>query len=168
MTKKNNKSVASPKPAAARARRSDPHLAREKAKYENPIPSREMILDVLENAGVPMNANQLAEHLHIQDAEMEGFQRRIGAMEREAQIMKNRHGDICLVEKLDLIPGRVQGHPDGFGFLVPDDRSDDLFLGPKQMQKVLDGDRVMVRAVGIDRRGRREASIIEEIGRAHV
>lgn len=165
MTKKNNKSAVPPKPAAARARRADPHLAREQAKYENPIPSREMILEVLENAGVPMNATQLAGHLHIQDAEMEGFQRRIGAMEREAQIMKNRHGDICLVEKLDLIPGRVQGHPDGFGFLIPDDGSDDLFLGPKQMQKVLDGDRVMVRAVGIDRRGRREASIIEILER---
>ncbi len=165
LTKKNNKSAASTKPAGKSARRVDPHHAREQAKYENPIPSREMILEVLENVGVPMNPAQLAAHLHIDDAEMEGFQRRLGAMEREAQIMKNRHGDICLVEKLDLIPGRVQGHPDGFGFLIPDDGSDDLFLGPKQMQKVLDGDRAMVRAVGIDRRGRREASIVEVIER---
>ena len=165
MTNKNKKSVASPKPAPTKARRADPHAAREQAKYENPIPSREMILEVLEGAGVPMNPAQLAAHLHIDVAEMEGFQRRLGAMEREAQIMKNRHGDICLVEKLDLIPGRVQGHPDGFGFFIPDDGSDDLFLGPKQMQKVLDGDRAMVRAVGIDRRGRREASIVEVLER---
>ena len=165
LTKKNKKSPASPKPAATHARRADPHLAREQAKYENPIPSREMILDVLEGAGVPMNPTQLAAHLHINDTEMEGFQRRLSAMEREAQIMKNRHGDVCLVEKLDLIPGRVQGHADGFGFLIPDDGSDDLFLGPKQMQKVLDGDRAMVRAIGIDRRGRREASIVEVLER---
>ena len=165
LTNKNKKPAASAKPVAAKGRRVDPHLAREQAKYENPIPSREMILEMLESAGVPMNATQLAAHLHIDDAEMEGFQRRLSAMEREAQIIKNRLGDICLVEKLDLIPGRVQGHPDGFGFLIPDDGSDDLFLGPKQMQKVLDGDRAMVRAVGIDRRGRREASIVEVLER---
>ena len=163
LTNKNKKpaDAKSTNPAASKARRLDPHHAREQAKYENPIPSREMILEVLESAGVPINAAQLAVQLHIEPTEMEGFQRRISAMEREAQIMRNRQGDVCLVEKLDLIPGRVQGHPDGFGFLIPDDGSDDLFLGPKQMQKVLDGDRAMVRAVGIDRRGRREASIVE-------
>ncbi len=161
MTKKNKKS-SSHSPSV---RRTDPHLAREQAKYENPLPSRELILEVLQQAGVPINAAQLAAQLEIGATEMEGFSRRLSAMEREAQVMTNRHGDICLVEKLDLIPGRVQGHPDGFGFLVPDDGSEDLFLGPKQMQKVLDGDRVMVRAVGIDRRGRREASIVEVIER---
>ena len=165
LTKKNNKPSHSPSQAKSAPRRADPHLAREQAKYDNPVASRELILEVLEQAGVPMNAAQLASHLHISEAEMEGFNRRLAAMEREAQVMTNRHGDICLVEKLDLIPGRVQGHPDGFGFLIPDDGSEDLFLGPKQMQKVLDGDRAMVRAVGVDRRGRREASIIEVIER---
>jgi ribonuclease R len=161
LTKKNKKSSSS----TPSVRRTDPHLAREQAKYENPLPSRELILEVLEQTGVPMNAAQLAAHLEIGEAEMEGFSRRLSAMEREAQVMTNRHGDICLVEKLDLVPGRVQGHPDGFGFLIPDDGSEDLFLGPKQMQKVLDGDRAMVRAVGVDRRGRREASIVEVIER---
>lgn len=160
LTKKNKKTA-----PAISARKADPHLAREQAKYENPLPSRELILEVLETAGVPMNLAQIAAHLHIDSAEMDGFTRRLMAMEREAQVMRNRQGDICLVEKLDLIPGRVQGHPDGFGFLIPDDGSDDLFLGPKQMQKVLDGDRAMVRAVGLDRKGRREASIVEVIER---
>ena len=75
-----------------------------------------MILEVLAKTGVPMNMPQLATMLDIGDDEMDGFTRRLAAMEREAQVMRNRQGDICLVEKLDLIPGRVQGHPDGFGF----------------------------------------------------
>ena len=161
MTKKNNKSHASPRAA-------DPHKAREQAKYENPLPSRELILEVLAKAGIPMNAAQLADMLDIGVEEMDGFTRRLAAMEREAQVMRNRHGDVCLVEKLDLIPGRVQGHPDGFGFLVPDNGSDDLFLGPKQMHKVLDGDRAMVREVGVDRRGRREGSIVEVLERKNT
>ena len=75
--------------------------------------------------------------------------------------MRNRKGDICVVEKLDLIKGKVQGHADGFGFLIPDDDSPDLFLSAKEMHKALHGDRVMVREIGVDRRGRREGTIVE-------
>ena len=145
----------------APSRSRDPQAAREAEKYENPIPSRELIVDVLTQTGVPMMEDEIAVALEIGESEIEGFNRRINAMERDGQLLKNRRGAIGLAEKMDLIAGRVQGHPDGFGFLVPDDGSDDLFLGPKQMQKVLDGDRVLVREAGLDRRGRREASIIE-------
>ncbi|HEY6043827.1 MAG TPA: ribonuclease R, partial [Nitrosospira sp.] len=93
------------------------------------------------------------------------FDRRLGAMLREGQIMRNRKGDICVVEKLDLIKGRVQGHADGFGFLIPDDGSPDLFLSAKEMHKVLHGDHVMVRETGVDRRGRREGTIVEVLER---
>jgi len=60
-----------------------------------------------------------------------------------------------------LIKGRIQGHPDGFGFLIPDDDSPDLYLSAKEMNKALHGDRVLVREIGLDRRGRREAAIVE-------
>jgi ribonuclease R len=80
--------------------------------------------------------------------------------------MRNRKGDICVVEKLDLIKGRVQGHADGFGFLIADDGSPDLFLSPKEMHKTLHGDCVMVREIGVDRRGRREGAIVEVLERA--
>ena len=149
------------KPEPSPKRSSDPHASREAENYENPIPSRELILDVLTKTGVPMMEDEIAAALEISEAEIDGFTRRLNAMERDGQVMKNRRGAIGLSEKMDLIPGRVQGHPDGFGFLVPDDKSEDLFLGPKQMHKVLDGDRVLVREIGVDRRGRREASIIE-------
>ena len=61
----------------------------------------------------------------------------------------------------------VQGHPDGFGFLVPDDGGDDLFLSPREMHKVLHGDRATARASGVDRRGRPEGEIVEVLERAN-
>jgi ribonuclease R len=145
----------------------DPHIERERAKYENPIPSRELILDLLNEVGVPMHPDDIALKLEIADTEQDGFIRRINAMERDGQVMRNRKGDICLIGKLDLITGKVQGHPDGFGFLVPDDGSADLFLGPKQMHRVLHGDRAVVREIGLDRKGRREASIVEVLEHAN-
>jgi ribonuclease R len=143
------------------SRSRDPHASREAEKYENPIPSRELILEVLTQTGVPMMEAEIAAALEIGEAEIDGFTRRLNAMERDGQVMRGRRGAIGLSEKMDLIAGRVQGHADGFGFLVPDDKSEDLFLGPKQMHKVLDGDRALVRETGVDRRGRREGAIVE-------
>jgi ribonuclease R len=95
------------------------------------------------------------------------FQRRLRAMEREAQLMRNRKGAYILPERASLIAGRIEGHPDGYGFLIPDDGSDDLFLEAKQMSKVLHRDRALVRVVGIDRKGRREGAIVEVLERAN-
>ena len=64
------------------------------------------------------------------------------------------------------IQGRVQGHRDGFGFLIPDDGSGDLFLPAREMQSVMDGDTVLAKVSGIDQRGRRQAVILEVINRA--
>jgi ribonuclease R len=148
-------------------RLSDPHLERERARYENPLPSREWILTVLEREGVPVPQPRLETLLDIAPAEQEAFDRRLNAMERAGQVMRNRRGAICLAAKLDLIRGRVQGHPDGYGFLIPDDGSPDLFLNPSEMSRVLHGDRALVRESGVDRRGRREGSIVEVLERAH-
>ena len=154
----------------------DPFKAREAERYEHPVPSRELILEVLVEAGVPMEEKDLAKQLDIGKRDGDAFSRRIGAMERDGQIMRNRRGDLCVVEKLDLIRGRVLGHKDGFGFMQREDDGPDLFLGPREMQKVLHGDRVMARISGMDRRGRPEGKIVEVlehgqtrfVGRLHV
>ncbi|HEY3326739.1 MAG TPA: ribonuclease R [Novimethylophilus sp.] len=145
----------------------DPHAGREAEKYEHPLPSREYVLQVMESEGAPVNAERLYQLLEIGEHEREIFSRRLKAMERDGQIIRNRKGAFCLAEKLDLIPGRVQGHPDGFGFLIPDAGGEDLFLSPKEMSQILHGDRVMVRPGGLDRRGRREGKIIEVLERAN-
>ena len=144
----------------------DPFLDRERAQYDHPLPSREYILQLLEKQGVPLAEEELCRMLHIDAYEAELFARRLRAMERDGQIMRNRKRAICVMDRLDLIKGKVQGHQDGFGFLIPDDGSADLVLSAKEMHKVLHGDIVVVRETGIDRRGRREASIVEVLERA--
>ena len=146
----------------------DPEAAREAEKYDNPIPSRELILQHLSDRGAPANREQLLEEFGLtSDEDQEALRRRLRAMERDGQLIYTRRGTYAPVDKLDLIRGRVSGHRDGFGFLVPDDGSDDLFLGPSQMRLVFDGDRALARVAGLDRRGRREGSIVEVIVRAH-
>lgn len=157
-------------------RQLDPHYEREKKRYEHPLPSREYILQTLKQQGIPIAEQLLRKLLSITRKEEDLFNRRLSAMMRDGQIFRNRKGDICVMEKLDLIKGRIQGHADGFGFLIPDDGSADLYLSAKEMQKALHGDRVLVREIGLDRRGRREAAIVEVlescntrlVGRLHI
>ncbi len=146
----------------------DPEAAREAEKYENPIPSRELILQHLADRGEPAAREQLvAEFGLTTEDQIEALRRRLRAMERDGQLIYTRRGTYAPVDKLDLILGRVSGHRDGFGFLIPDDRSDDLFLSPAQMRLVFDGDRALARVGGVDRRGRREGVIVEVISRGH-
>ncbi len=145
----------------------DPFLEREGEQYEHPLPSREFILQILTEQGAPMIDEELLGMLHIGKDEEDLFSRRLRAMERDGQIMRNRKRAICVVDKLDLTKGKVQGHPDGFGFLIPEDGSPDMFLSEKEMHQVLHGDVVMVRQSGVDRRGRPEAKIVEVLERAN-
>jgi len=150
------------------ARSQDPHAAREAQQYSAPLPSRELILQVMSDQGVPLNVEQVYALLDVSDDERENFNKRLNAMEREGQIMRNRKGALCLTEKIHAIAGTVQGHPDGFGFLVPDDKTkypEDLFLGPREMAQVMHGDRAMVRMAGLDRKGRPEGKIVEVLER---
>ena len=146
----------------------DPYRAREGRKYENPIPSREFIMQQLEEFGAPLRGDELAERLDlVSENDLEALRRRLNAMERDGQLVRNRRGAFCLVNKKDLIAGRVIGHPDGFGFLKPDEGGDDLFLTPRQMRQLLHGDRAVVRVVGVDQRGRREGAVVEVLERAN-
>jgi ribonuclease R len=157
----------------AKIRRLDPFYEREKEKYENPLPSREYIIQTLEAAACPMSESALAAKLAINEDELIAFERRIRAMEREGQLMRNRKGALILPNKADLIACRIEGHPDGFGFARPEtsvgrDKSADIFLDNRQMEKALHGDRVLVRVTGTDRRGRPEGSIVEVTERANT
>ncbi|WP_321841225.1 ribonuclease R [Paraburkholderia bannensis] len=137
------------------------------SKYPYPIPSREEILGVLRTSESPCTANDIAEALAIKRQEREGFFRRLAAMERDGQIRLDSRGHYQLAHPSNFVAGRVQGHRDGYGFLIRDDGQDDLFLPQGEMQKVMHNDRVLARIVGYDRRGRPEGHIVEVTDRAN-
>ncbi len=145
----------------------DPHLERERAKYGDAMPSREFILQLVAEAGGPVDSEEFAVRLGIEAAEMDAFSIRLRAMQRDGQIVINRRGALCLPDKIDVKNGHVEGHQDGFGFFVPDDKSGDMFIHEKEMRGVLHGDRVMVREHGVDRRGRKEGKIVEVLERVN-
>ncbi len=145
----------------------DPNAAREADRYENPIASREVILHLLEESGELFKLSALAAALGLSgEQELEALRRRVKAMCRDGQLHLDRRGQIGLSERLDLEACRIIGHRDGYGFASPVEGGDDLYLSSREMQKVFDGDRTLVAAVGTDARGRREGKVVEVLERA--
>ena len=132
-----------------------------------PDPSCDAILHELAQAGVPLAADEVAARLGIGRKQQHLFDACVATLERDGELLVNRKGELCIVAKLDLVTGTVQGHPDGYGFLVPDAGGDDLFLSPREMHKVLHGDRATAKRVGVDRRGRPEGAIVDVLERAN-
>ncbi len=147
----------------------DPFLSREKEKYADPIPSRELILQVLEEFGRPTSRNQLIDKLEVEEeSKQEALGFRLRAMLRDGQLMQDRRGRYCLLQRINLQRGTIQGHPDGFGFFIPDSGGADMVLSAVEMRSVMHGDVVLAYQTGVDRRGRLEGKIHEVIEHANA
>lgn len=147
---------------------SDPYAEREQARYEKPIPSREYIVEYLAEHKRPLTRKELGEALELTDPDAaEALRRRLRAMERDGQLVRNRRGGYVIVDNRDLFRGRVLGRPDGTGFLLPDGGGDRVFLPPRQMRSLLHGDRAVVRVVGLDEQKRPEGELVEILARGN-
>ena len=148
----------------------DPHAAREQGRYEHPIPSREVILGLLEAADAPMAFAGIAEELGLSgERDLDALGKRLRAMQRDGQIISGRRGAYGVPKRMDLLRCRVMGHRDGYGFARPlEGEAEDLFLSAREMYQVFDGDEVLASVAGLDRRGRAEGQIVEVLTRAHA
>ena len=125
--------------------------------------SSDAILEALSAAKTPLPPRDLAERLGVPTDEYEAFNREVEELERAGRIVRNRAGLLLVAARANLLSGQVQGHRDGFGFLIRDDGGPDVVLSEHEMAKVLHGDRVLARITGADRRGRPEGEIVEVI-----
>lgn len=143
----------------------DPYHQREAAKYENPIPSREFILEFLGNLGRPASQKHIAKSLGLESGpQKDALSKRLGAMVRAGQLVVDRRNVYAIPDKVDLIRGKVMAHPDGYGFLIRED-DEDIFFGMREMRRVFHGDVVMARVRGLNRRGKTEGEIVEVVER---
>src|SRR5438093_7288921 len=115
--------------------------------------SRE-ILRELERAGEPLEPKELAARLEIRGRERSAFSTGLAALERAGEVVQNRAGALLVAKRIAVLAGRVEGHPDGHGFLEPDDGGARVFLPPAEMREVIHGHRPAGRVSGRDPRGR--------------
>lgn len=146
-------------------RKKDPYHKREASLYKHPVSSRELIIQYLKEINRPVSFKHLLTAFELKKSEeKEGLHRRLVAMTRDGQLIRNRCGSYALVQEMELIRGRVQAHPDGFGFLIPDNGLGDIFLPAREIRIVFTDDVVLVRLTNRGER-RREGAIVEVLER---
>ena len=123
------------------------------------------VLAALTRAGAPLRGDELAGTPALKGAAPEELEHVLSELEREGQVVRNRSGLFLIAARANLLSGQVQGHRDGFGFLIRDDRGPDVVLSEAEMSKLVHGDRALVRVTGADRRGRPEGEIVDVIER---
>ena len=134
-------------------------------RYRHPVPSRTEIMKAMEEAGRPLTLVSLAGQLRLKGSKHEAaLKRRLNAMVRDGQLIRNRAREFCLAHHLDLVIGQVHAHRDGYGFLTPDNGDVDVFLSSREMGRLWGGDRVAAR-VSVTNRGS-EGRVVEILRRA--
>jgi ribonuclease R len=156
-------------PKKNRNTRKDPFHDREKANYDEPIASREHLLELVREAQVPLPQEDIAEALGYEDdTQLEALRRRLQAMVRDGQLFRNRRGGYISFDHMDLEKGYVQAHADGFGFVKPESGGKDIFLPARQMRTLMNGDKVALKIASYDRqRERAEGALVSVLERAH-
>ncbi|EKD77766.1 MAG: hypothetical protein ACD_42C00189G0003 [uncultured bacterium] len=143
----------------------DPYREREAELYEHPIPSREFIIDYLKERKRPAHYQQIVQDFRLKtESEQHGLERRLSAMLRDGQLILNRGDKYGLVDRMSLVPGFIQAHRDGFGWLIPENKGPDIFIPARQMRQVFTDDRVLVRVIS-DKGRRSEGAIVEILER---
>jgi ribonuclease R len=124
------------------------------------------ILRELERAGAPLAPDELARRLRIHRSEQRAFDGGLAQLERAGEVVRNRAGSLLVAKRIQLLAGRVEGHPDGHGYLDPDDGSPGVLLPAAEMRQLMHGDRAAVRITGRDHRGRPTGEVVEVLERA--
>jgi len=145
----------------------DPQYASESERYAEPIPSRELILDELRGLEKPLDAHTLAKRFQLRKpALIRALENRLNAMARDHELRRDRQDRYGISRDLGSLEGRVSAHRDGYGWFAPEDDSGDIHLDARQMAGVMHGDRLRVRVVDDDGKGRRSGAVLEVLERA--
>lgn len=115
----------------------------------------------------PMNEGEIlvALDLDIKDADL--LLKTLQSMEKEGLVVKNRKGRYGLPERMNLIVGRLEGHPRGYAFLIPDNpEMEDVYVGLGNLNGAVHGDRVIVRPLFKPSGGRLEGEVVRILKRA--
>ena len=138
----------------------DPNKDSEAQKYDDPIPSREVILKYLMDIKQPAVFENIADNLGLtRSKQLDALANRLVAMVRDENLEQDRQYFRPLKQKRQIITGYVRIENDGNAIITTKDRTLSAFLPQHQARLIFDGDKACVMILGLDRKGRLEARI---------
>ncbi len=140
----------------------DPFYRSEKKRYKNPIPSREWIIQNLQAFNAPISLEQLKKRLNIKgDEATSAFIKRLSAMVRDGQLLRNRNNDFVLVKQMGLCQGYVHYGKDRQPYLFEEDTQKKISISGYQLTELLENDYILARSISQD-----QAIIVEILSRS--
>jgi ribonuclease R len=134
-----------------------------------PMCTEQELLDFMrETAYKPMTYKELEKHFGIEAAaEFKAFLRMLTEMEQDGKILLTRTDRYGVPERMNLLRGRIQTHPKGFAFLIPDDKDHpDLYIHANDLKGTMNGDIVLARVSAKNENGKLEGEIVRIVKRA--
>jgi ribonuclease R len=116
----------------------------------------------------PLKLRELSKAMRISEAEYGGFRRMVRSMLREGLLVKVKRGRLGLPDKLNLVVGNLVSARNGYGFVVPEGKSEDVYVRAGDVGTALHGDKVVVRLSGRRKGPTREGAIIKVLKRART
>jgi ribonuclease R len=134
------------------------------------MPSREQLLrHIREEVHHPATARELIRVLKIPREERTTFKRHLKSLVNDGSLVLVRGSRYGLADRMDLIIGRLETHPAGYGFVTPERHVEnvqgDVFVAAPNLKEALHGDRVVVRVERHGRDGRVEGRIVQILER---
>ncbi|QIO07932.1 ribonuclease R [Acinetobacter lanii] len=141
----------------------DPEAKAEAERYDNPIPSRILILETIENKKQPLSHSDLVEIFEIADQKsIEALSHRLSAMVRDGQLMKDGF-KFQLMADQPVHDATVYINAKGLGSasLDGEGKKDEMLLPERELRQVFHGDRIKVQQTSVDRKGKAWGYITE-------
>jgi len=114
----------------------------------------------------PMKFSELMSLLSIPENQRREFRAQLKEMAAEGSVVKLRGGRYGLPDEMNLISGVLSGHPDGYGFVIREDDSEDIYIGRHKLGGAMHNDHVLVRIESHAQRfGRQEGRIVRILER---
>ena len=108
---------------------------------------KEKLLDYMERSAYkPLLKKELMQAFNIDKSQQKEFSQALNDMENEGLIIQTKTNRYAVPERLDLVVGRLEVFPKGFGFLISEKKdSEDLFIPPGAMNGAMNSDKVIGR-----------------------
>ncbi|MDH3973775.1 MAG: ribonuclease R [Deltaproteobacteria bacterium] len=120
-----------------------------------------------EEAGRPATLKDIRGRFGITKEKRSKLVRLLDEMLRNGEIVRIKGGRYGVPSKMNLVTGRLQSHAEGFGFVIPDEGDEDVYINARNIKDAMHGDRVVARVEGFKAGGKRHGSIIRIIERVH-
>src|SRR6056297_2535817 len=131
--------------------------------------ARKKLLEFLKDkAYCPLTKEELMEEFEISKQQEQYFTDILKQLEQDGLVYKSKQDKYGLPEKFDLVAGRIDKNPRGFGFLIPEEPGhEDIFINPSNLSGAMHNDKVFVKKVPKSRGKKAEGEVVKIIERAN-